>query len=159
MYPALSANSSSEPIARNQYSSNRRQPQSVPQVVDYNGLHMQNGEEGNMFEYVDHNPTTGLSLNDLANNDIGMHATSSHYSNPLDVLTDGGRKVKGQPNLTMSRVEMIARKATGSSGNPLKDMKLELTVNQKTLEMERLKAQQLEHQLNHERQNTVKLIN
>ena len=31
----------------------------------------------------------------------------------------------------MSRVEMIARNATGSTGNPLKDMKLELTVNQK----------------------------
>ena len=74
IYPALASNSRTQPIARKQYSSGRRPPPRVPQVVDHNSLHMQNGEEGHMFEYVDHNPTTGLSLNDLANNDIGIHA-------------------------------------------------------------------------------------
>ena len=74
IYPALASSSRTQPIARKQYSSSRRPPPRVPQVVDHNSLHMQNGEEGHMFEYVDHNPTTGLSLNDLANNDIGMRA-------------------------------------------------------------------------------------
>ena len=100
----------------------------------------------------------------------------SHYPNPLDSPTNivnkkrsknplhsrqnsstrRGRQNELQTlNMPMSAVEMIAKNATGTSGNPLKDLKLELSVKERHLEMEQRKANQLQLQLSHERKNMI----